>query len=367
MKKSTDQICVCIYKGVVSVSSFFFIAIVDDDDDVGVIMSFYCGRCDRYFRWKVGLQRHMERKRPCRKAMYSCSDCNRVFVSTQSLGKHKTLYCKFKPVLVKEEVPAIENTSSATLSDLLDALYNRDHQHLPATTEIDPTTTFSDLLSTLMPSPSSPPPPYDEQVLAAAAAAAAADIKQDDNPFEAAFSEAIQQQQQQQQQPADEPILYSFNEQHQQEQEQEQQPADKPILYRFDEQQQPADEPNIYSFFDQQQQPADDEPNNILYRFDDMLMQWMNEIIRMEGNFRNTATVKGEVAKVLDRMLQDGLISMHEHGQMIYTNQLFVRLHDLIHMNMHSLNRREIMDILVNIFEMGKITKTVFVEMCINI
>ena len=270
----------------------------------------------------------MERKRKCRKAMYSCSDCNRMFVSTQSLGKHKTLYCKFKPLLVKEEVPVVENNTSATLSDLLDALYNRDHLQLPSTTEIDATTTFSDLLSTLMPPPPSPSPYHD--------------IKQEipNNPFEAAFSEAIQQQQQQQQ------------EQQQQEQQQEQQ--------QQQQQQQQQEE-------QQEQEQTADESNNILYCFDDMLMQWMNEIVRMEGNFRNNATVKGEVARVLDRMLQDGLLPMHEHSQMIYVNQLFVRLHDLIHMNMHTINRREIMDILVNLFEMGKITKSVLVEMCVNI
>ena len=240
---------------------------------------------------------------------------------------------------MKEEVVAVENTSSATLSDLLDALYNRDYEQLPPSTEIDPTTTFSDLINTLMDGNLSPPPPYEVNNTETANNN---NNKQDDNPFESAFGEAIQQQQ------------AAFDEAIQQQQQQ--------TAFGEDIQQQAAFSEGI-----QQPAAAQMQPNNILYRFDDMLMQWMNEVIRMEGTFKNNATIKDEVAGVLDRMLQDGLISMYEHGQMIYTNQLFVRLHDLIHMNMHALNRREIMDILVKLFEMGKITNTVLVEMCINI
>ena len=93
----------------------------------------------------------------------------------------------------------------------------------------------------------------------------------------------------------------------------------------------------------------------------------MDEILRLEGKFKSNALVKGEVIKVVDRLLQDGLISLREHEHLAYTNELFVRLHDLINMNMHSVNRREIIDILANLFEMGKITKTVFIEICVNI
>ena len=107
--------------------------------------------------------------------------------------------------------------------------------------------------------------------------------------------------------------------------------------------------------------------NDILYCFDDILLQWMDEILRIEGKFKSNTIVKGEVAKVVDRMLQDGLISLHEHEHLTYTNELFIRLHNLIHMNSHSIYRRDIINILANLFEMQKITKTVFIEMCVNI
>ena len=99
-----------------------------------------------------------------------------------------------------------------------------------------------------------------------------------------------------------------------------------------------------------------------------MLVTWMDEILRLEGKVRSNAIVKGEVAKVINRMLQDGLISDYEHESLSHTNKLFIRLHDLIYMKTFSLNRkREIVDILADLFEMHRITKSVFVELCINI
>ena len=66
-------------------------------------------------------------------------------------------------------------------------------------------------------------------------------------------------------------------------------------------------------------------------------------------------------------MLHEELISQHEHNNLWYTTQLFGRLHDLIYMNMPFHNRKEIVEVLTNLFELGKITKTAFLEMCINV
>ena len=103
------------------------------------------------------------------------------------------------------------------------------------------------------------------------------------------------------------------------------------------------------------------------HHFDDILSQWTNEILRIEGKFRHHLLVKDETFMIIDRMLQDGLISTYEHGNLTYINRLFIRLHDLIHMNISTISRREIIEILANLFEMGKLTKTAFIELCVNI
>ena len=59
-------------------------------------MSYTCDRCNRSFRWRSGLARHTDRKTLCRKADYSCADCDRTVVSLETLGKHKLLYCRRK-------------------------------------------------------------------------------------------------------------------------------------------------------------------------------------------------------------------------------------------------------------------------------
>ena len=317
----------------------------------------------------------MARKTPCRKAMYSCSDCNNGFVSHQSLSKHKSLYCKWKPILVKEEVVVAEDSGTATLSDILDALYNRDHEQIPSDTPIDTSTTLSDLLNTLMNQyDATPSPPcmsvvtpqvnnvttpnnipftdntvYNNNVAVPvnnnyAVAAVAAD---DDDDFVPSFTSRNNPKH------CTDNIepLFTIN----------------PFCGEIPAPPAPVPVPVPAAAAAIDQHPSAAATDNILYCFDQILLQWMDEILRLEGKFANNAIVKGEVARVVDRLLQDGLLSCYEHGQLTYVSHLFIRLHDLIHMNMHTVNRREIVDILANLFEMNKISKTVFIEMCVNI
>ena len=343
---------------------------------------FYCNQCERSFKWKVSFKRHQERRKtPCRKPMYSCGDCSKDFTSHQSLGKHKNLYCKFRmqqptlqlssspflaqstattatisrttmPKLVKEEAP-VADSSSRTLSSIIDALYRRDSNECPSTTaapaaSTSMSTSINDLLDQLMNGNLSPPrfslPSW--------------------------FDDDQQQHQQKQQEcqnqisAADKcryvpsPLI-----------EQKVVPSvtesivHPPVLINNQYDQTAAADSSI---------PIDDAACNdisgLLHCFDEMLVAWMDEILRLEGKVRSNAIVKGEVAKVINRMLQDGLISDYEHESLSHTNKLFIRLHDLIYMKTFSLNRkREIVDILADLFEMHRITKSVFVELCINI
>lgn len=338
--------------------------------------SFYCDQCERYFKWKVSLKRHKARKTPCRKAMYSCSDCNNGFVSHQSLSKHKALYCKWKPVLVKEEV-VVENNGTATLSDILDALYNRDHEQIPSDTPIDTTTTLSDLLNTLMNQYDAttfmeaamppPPPPCTQVVTTQVNTITTPNNNNTSFTDNAVYNNVVPINNYAAAADAADDFVPSFtsrsNPKHCTDNIEPlftinpfcgEIPAPVPLA--------PVPVPAAID-----QHPSAADADNILYCFDQVLLQWMDEILQLEGKFANNAIVKGEVARVVDRLLQDGLLSCYEHGQLTYVNHLFIRLHDLIHMNMHAVNRREIVGILANLFEMNKISKTVFVEMCVNI
>ena len=262
-----------------------------------------------------------------------------MFVSHESLSKHTKLYCKFRGVKQEKDdstatVPhfldALDNrdpvkqekeNSVTSLSSLLDALYNRDSEQIPLDTKIDTSTSVNELLNRLMHGNLTPPRPYGDDDLKSEPALphqlalspiavtppTPANVDETHNPFDAAFANAL-------------PV-----------------PFNHPV------------EASTY------------------HHFDDILIQWTNEILRIEGKFRHHLLVKDETFNIIDRMLQDGLISTYEHGDLVYINRLFIRLHDLIHMNITSLNRREIIDILANLFEMGKLTKAAFIELCVNI
>ena len=93
----------------------------------------------------------------------------------------------------------------------------------------------------------------------------------------------------------------------------------------------------------------------------------MCEIQRLEGTCKSHSLVKDEIFDILYRMLQDGLLTREEHGDLVYTSNLFIRLHDLITMYIPAHHKRSIIEILAELYEMKKITRTVLVELCVNL
>ena len=236
-----------------------------------------------------------------------------MFVSLESLSKHKKLYCKHRADHYRTEPQVKKEESTTSLSSLLDALYNRDHQQMPPDIQIDTTTSINDLLNKLMHGNLTPPRPYGEEDPPAAVSPVVpptpANADETHNPFDAAFANAL---------PA---------------------PFDRPA----------------------------DVSADSSHQFDDILVQWVEEVLRIEGKFRHNLGVKEETFNIINRMVQDGLISTNDHGNLMYVNRLFIRLHDLIHMSTTPLNgRREIIDIMLELFQMRKLTKTAFIELCVN-
>ena len=107
--------------------------------------------------------------------------------------------------------------------------------------------------------------------------------------------------------------------------------------------------------------------HKVLNHLDDILTTWLIEIQRLEGVYKSHSVVKEEIFGVIDRMLQDGLLSNVEYNDLVYTTNLFIRLHDLITMYIPSCHKQSVVEILVDLYEMKKITRTVLIELCVNL
>ena len=287
--------------------------------------------------------------------MFTCVDCGNAYVSHQSLNKHTSLYCKVRtqeqqsslvksfvappssasrtmPTLVRETVVA--DSSSRTLSSLLDALYSRDSVEavriIPApstaaTSILSTSSSINSLLSNLCDGNLTPP--------------------------RSSLSQEPKQQKQQQQN------IKFWNEHN----ESKYVPCsyiDKNVAMSVSDPrtsivtttvnattataaiQQSIQTPTVSVATASAVTGCDNIATEVIHCFDVVLVEWMDEILRLEGKVKSNAIVKGEVAKVIDRMLEDGLISNYEHQCMLETNKLFVRLHDLIHMKAYTINRK---------------------------
>ena len=221
-------------------------------------MNFTCDRCERSFKWKACLVRHKRRKTPCRKPMYSCTDCSKLFVSHQSLNKHKVLYCRKK---MSNQTP---------LSDILAGLFDQDGM---SNNNNKPLDEFLDLFN--------------------------------EKPLKASSGET-------------------------------------------------------------QELPEVKLPGTANY-FDEVLSSWIDQLLMLEGKFHGGMASYGEAFKIIDRLLQDGLISVFEHSDLYYTTRLFIRLHNIYQMGMITRLKDEYVDILITLFEIKKISRDALQYLLINL
>ena len=113
--------------------------------------------------------------------------------------------------------------------------------------------------------------------------------------------------------------------------------------------------------------PIPTKDNDILNHFDAILTTWLREVQRLEGTCRSDVVVKEDIYAILSRMLEDGLIFEQEYKDLVYTTDLFVKLSTLISIYIPALHKREIIELLVKLYDMSKINANLLVEFCLKL
>ena len=258
-------------------------------------MNFSCEKCDRSFKWKAGLNRHQKRKTPCRKAMFICAECNKYFVSQQSLKKHKVLYCQMRG-------------NQTPLSDILAKLIERD-----MVVNGRPVDDFLDIINTELLEVHT----IDKSVV---------DIT---NPVE---------------QEAEMDTFHSKDPEHN--------------LNVLDND----NNDNINNNND-----LTNDAGTIPYYFNEIISSWFSHLFMLEGKFQSSLLSYEEAFRIINRMLEDGLITTFDHGELCYTTRLFIRLCNIYEMGMVCRLREEYIDILIILFEMKKLSKEALKILLLNI
>ena len=375
-----------------------------------------CGRCEKVFKLASGVRRHLQRKIPCRKPLHSCVNCNKLFVSAETLRRHMKLYCNLKAT-------THEVNTDGNVSSLYDTTYKREDA-ASSELSVQTSTVFPEVLKSmitltrpltpigpspthilskkipqttdlgmsgleLLPSPStlspqSPKSPLndiwgfetdvndtpviidlqDEKRKEQYGQNDGVDIENSDANLTSLLnticnSDVVP--------PLNNPGYFEILQELQQSplapQPLESLPPsplliNKEVTQEFDAMMINADKPVP----ELQNSRKDDK--NIWTYFNDLLFQWGQEVVRMDGTVRYMSS-KIEVTSILDELLRDGLINPRDHSKMIYVNKLFTRLHCLVESN--PVNKREILEILLELFEMGKISKCDFIGICLQI
>ena len=259
-------------------------AIINED-----IMNFSCENCDRGFRCRAGLNRHLKRKTPCRRPMFNCVDCDKLFVSQQSLKKHKILYCKR------------DAGNKTPLSDILAKLIERD-----MTLNGRPVDEFLDIITS--------DPVIDGDVTN--------HVVDNEKPM---VEQVI------------EPVAPGYNGLG-------------------------CDNSNVNG--------SSSLPNSgstIPNYFNEIVNSWISQLFMLEGKFLTNLSSHSEAFQIIDRMLQDGLITPFDHSELYYTTGLFIRLHKIHELGLVKRFHNEYIEILITLFEMKKLSREVFKLLLLNV
>ncbi len=89
---------------------------------------------------------------------------------------------------------------------------------------------------------------------------------------------------------------------------------------------------------------------------------WMTKVLDNEAG--RTTDLKKKINESLSRQLQDGLLSYNEYSDLEYIGKLWIRLLDSIY-RYHLgcvVNKRDILSVLLELFELKQISRTLFIE-----
>ncbi len=275
-----------------------------------------CNRCTRVFHHKNSLHRHIKKRRyPCTPPVIDCVECGKSFSSIHSLKKHEKLYCKHRRRLPPLEDYLSQKGIVRDLSPPPSPLQWTSSQSL----NFNSNTSKDGVLRT---------PVY------TAFTSKLDDVAEQRNPF---FSDSLQ-------------ALFDTIK------------CSPPAAVDADNVQLPPPPP---------QSPLPAAPANeskeILNHLDDILSCWLGEVQRLEGTYNSDFTIKKDIHTILLRMLQDGVLSEQDYNSLIFTSNVFIRLHDIIGMYIPMIHKREVIGLLITLYDMRRISEEVFTEIYIKL
>ena len=109
------------------------------------------------------------------------------------------------------------------------------------------------------------------------------------------------------------------------------------------------------------------DAGTIPYYFNEIISSWFSHLFMLEGKFQSSLLSYEEAFRIINRMLEDGLITTFDHGELCYTTKLFIRLCNIYEMGMVCRLREEYIDILIILFEMKKLSKEALKILLLNI
>ena len=306
-----------------------------------------CNRCNRSFNHKSSLVRHQKKRmRLCRPAEVICLNCSKGFASVLSLKKHAKLYCKLKQ---NNSLPLEEYIN---LFPDYNPNYSSSQERSPESSKLIQSNSLSleDYIKQF--------PSYSPKCLS----------PQEKSPQSISFITDNCTQNQ-----SDVNI----------EAENLQTPVHHQFTSKLDDIKDcvnPSYADSMQALFDEIKfspfasspnvkcdNPVPTKDNDILNHFDTILTTWLREVQRLEGTCRSDVVVKEDIYAILSRMLEDGLIFEQEYKDLVYTTDLFVKLSTLISIYIPALHKREIIELLVKLYDMSKINANLLVEFCLKL